>query len=220
MDRICSHCLHLAGNTGGVLFPEIYVGCFRDSGDRDNRVMEAQQFIAAEEAHFSIKQCVDKCTDEGYMYAGLQYTGECFCGNVYNTYGEGDSCNSPCKHGGGYCGGGWQNSVYEAVQGAYVGCFVDYWDKRAMTERLDDGMSIKGCIDACAKAKEKYSHAGLQWGKECFCGNDGEYNYHGEDTNEPNNGCNMDCENGGGTCGGSGRNSVFRTDGNGIWTDI
>merc|ERR1719395_463644 len=34
--------------------------------------------------------CFEKCSAEGYAYAGLQYKQECWCGNSYGRYGKAD----------------------------------------------------------------------------------------------------------------------------------
>ena len=52
-----------------------------------------------------------------YLYAGVQYTSECFCGNSYGKYGSlpESSCNMPCSgNKTQICGGTWSNSVYKA----------------------------------------------------------------------------------------------------------
>ena len=51
----------------------------------------------------------------GYLYAGLQYSKECFCGDRFGVYGKESetACNSPCpgnpKE---RCGGFLTNRVY------------------------------------------------------------------------------------------------------------
>ena len=49
------------------------------------------------------------CAAMGYRYMGLQYAGECWCGNSYGRYGvETRGCNN--------CNiniGGWRNCVFE-----------------------------------------------------------------------------------------------------------
>ena len=53
---------------------------------------------------------------QGFQYAGVQHSSECFCGNEYDKYGRaaaGD-CNMACAgNSSQICGGGWRNSVYK-----------------------------------------------------------------------------------------------------------
>ena len=59
---------------------------------------------------------------QGWPFAGLQYSKECFCGNYYNRYGAADNCNMEC---GGddtqTCGGGYANQVYRVGRNARQG---------------------------------------------------------------------------------------------------
>ena len=46
------------------------------------------------------------------MYAGTQYSKECFCGNEYDRYGEADNCDMTCSgEKDQICGGSWAMSV-------------------------------------------------------------------------------------------------------------
>ncbi|TMQ16862.1 MAG: hypothetical protein E6J90_23095, partial [Deltaproteobacteria bacterium] len=82
-----------------------YLGCFTDDASR--------ALPAAQGGGFGIQACVDRCGNLGYSYAGLQWYDQCFCGNAlgYSQVGDGE-CNTPCKSGGGACGGAWRNSIY------------------------------------------------------------------------------------------------------------
>ncbi len=85
--------------------PDPYQGCYTDE---PNRALGYQP-----EGSFGIKACIDRCRSEGFAYAGLQYGGECYCGDAlgYARVDDGE-CDSPCVDGGGTCGGSWRNSVY------------------------------------------------------------------------------------------------------------
>merc|ERR1712176_493558 len=86
-----------------------YIGCFIDNEDRDLP-------DNGEGDQHGIESCRERCSSEGYKYAGLQYYDECFCGNSYGTYGETaeSDCNKSCRVGDGICGGSWRNSVYRS----------------------------------------------------------------------------------------------------------
>ena len=44
--------------------------------------------------------------------------GQIYCGNDYGKHGIGFGCTSPCQaDSGSICGGSWQNSIYEIIEG-------------------------------------------------------------------------------------------------------
>lgn len=98
--------------------PTGYQGCFTDDG---NRALNGWSG-----GGFSIQGCINQCASLGYLYAGSQWYDECWCGNSlgYSQVGDGE-CNTPCNYGGGYCGGGWHNSIYGTGAGGSGG---GYWN--------------------------------------------------------------------------------------------
>jgi len=84
-----------------------YIGCYRDNAHRDlPRYMGWQRALSS-------SRCNSLCGKAGYLYAGLQDRGQCFCGNKYGHWGKANNCNEQCtgdkKE---KCGGGWANSVW------------------------------------------------------------------------------------------------------------
>jgi hypothetical protein len=81
-----------------------FLGCFKDTKKRD---------LPARKSNFKAgnrEQCFQQCSEAGFQYAGLQWTGECHCGNEYGQYGSADQCN--CERGSkkfGY----WQQCIYD-----------------------------------------------------------------------------------------------------------
>ncbi len=92
---------------GTVLGDTSYLGCFKDSNNRD---LSGFTFNSDQ---MTTKLCLDTCRQKGFKYAGLEYSRYCFCGNSYGKLGKANNCNMPCsgaqKE---ICGGGWANSVY------------------------------------------------------------------------------------------------------------
>lgn len=88
-------------------------GCFVDQGARDLEHFAGD--IPGNRAS-SIEYCKDRCKDRGYVYAGLQYHHQCFCGNSFGKYGQdlsGNSCNKQCRdRQKNTCGGSWRNNIY------------------------------------------------------------------------------------------------------------
>ena len=87
----------------------------------------------------------------------------------------------------------------------YVGCFVD--QPIPMDRDLSGLFShgAHGSIANCRSYCREYYYFGLQYAKECYCGN--EYGSHGR---APEDECNMTCFNANQICGGILRNSVYR----------
>lgn len=94
------------------------------------------------------------------------------------------------------------------VRGKAMGCFVDSRDKRILKGHA---MQLKHntpalCVDICYQ--RGYMHAGVQYGKECFCGND----ELPENDNVSDGDCSMDCVGDSRIkCGGYLRISIYQT---------
>ncbi|CAM9651077.1 unnamed protein product, partial [Phaeothamnion confervicola] len=71
-----------------------YVGCF---GDRVGARTMPHQMASVATSKTPVTTCVSRCRAAGYPYAGLEYGGECWCGNSYNRYGESTACTMPCS---------------------------------------------------------------------------------------------------------------------------
>ena len=93
--------------------PMKFLGCYEDS--RFNRDFTGKIAWAA---HRSPKLCLQFCDGGGYQYFGLQYGGECFCGNSYGKHKKliDSKCDVPCRDDDSeMCGGDLANSVYEIL---------------------------------------------------------------------------------------------------------
>ncbi|CAH1796230.1 unnamed protein product, partial [Owenia fusiformis] len=66
-----------------------FLGCFYDKKTRDL----AGGFLT--DSSMTVELCLQYCNEKGYMYAGLQYWKECYCGNTFGRYGA--SPQSECK---------------------------------------------------------------------------------------------------------------------------
>ncbi|XP_046857607.1 uncharacterized protein LOC124451009 [Xenia sp. Carnegie-2017] len=88
---------------------EAYQGCFKDQ--KPNRDMK-KHFAKFE---MTPEWCVHTCKEDGYRFAGVQYSYLCFCGNKFGKYGRvsDTECRSRCygdKNR--FCGSFWHNSIY------------------------------------------------------------------------------------------------------------
>ena len=65
---------------------------------------------------------------QGYLYAGVQFGSQCFCGNEYDKYGEASNCNMECRGDKKQlCGGVWANQVYQAGKRAMILVFWGFY---------------------------------------------------------------------------------------------
>lgn len=86
--------------------------CFIDGADRD---MQFRVNNIPDGIGNSIQYCLDQCFSNGYQYAGIQYTRECYCDNEFGKYGQAplSDCNRDCADGSeNKCGGSWRNNIY------------------------------------------------------------------------------------------------------------
>ena len=64
----------------------------------------------------TIETCIRKCMRKNFAFAGVQYGGQCWCGNTLPGAGDrrpSSECNNPCSGDENQmCGGGLRNNVY------------------------------------------------------------------------------------------------------------
>ena len=146
-----------------------YVGCFKDSYDRDL----PHQVHHYTGATLSPRRCLLSCNLLGYRYAGLQQR-ECWCGSEKGKHGavEAGQCNAHCevvRQGllsglltsaeqkaemarlqPSTCGGGFANSIYDNVHPETSGAY-----QKALTApaevRYVKGKADESCDSACQR---------------------------------------------------------------------
>ncbi|CAM9864281.1 unnamed protein product [Pylaiella littoralis] len=69
-----------------------YIGCYADV--QSARIFELK--IDSSDS-MTVSTCMELCEDTEYMYYGVQWGRECWCGNAFDTYGESDSCDYDCE---------------------------------------------------------------------------------------------------------------------------
>ena len=114
--------------------------CYIDAGDRDLPKFER----IPRNQDSSIQWCKNRCKAKGYIYAGVQWYEQCFCGNEFGKHGispnQGD-CKTKCHDKeGNICGGGWRNNVYLS---GLVEPKNDAEDRKEKLERRDEGSNSK-----------------------------------------------------------------------------
>ena len=94
-----------------------YLGCFKDQqknwlAGANTQGRDLKGFTTKDTGMTSAR-CIAVCRNQGFTYAGTQYSTQCFCGNAYGRSGAANNCDMAC--GGNpaeMCGGYWANSVY------------------------------------------------------------------------------------------------------------
>jgi len=159
-----------------------YKGCYTDNVPQ--RVLSGKTI--ADDA-MTLTKCATTCSASGYTWFGVEYGSQCYCGTGLDTastkVSEGE-CDMKCTgDDSAKCGGPNRLNVYHATTGTAVGsnletvgefryasCWTDDVNDRSLTAvdwRTDD-MTIEKCADKC----EEYSYFGLEFGRECYCGDE------------------------------------------------
>lgn len=181
----------------------------------------------------TVGQCVTACSAQNYKYAGVEYGGECWCGNAFTAgavQAKIGDCNMPCNDNGTeYCGGPSRLNVYQKGGSAstttttlpttptttpgtpgntttpvspvnpsttttttttssptatptgpsrkpvvstnwqYQGCWTEATNSRALTGKTfaNDTMTLESCAKFC----DTFTYFGVEYGRECYCGN-------------------------------------------------
>ncbi|KAK3301691.1 WSC domain-containing protein [Chaetomium strumarium] len=176
----------------------------------------------------TIPDCEAYCTGLSFTLWGLEYSGECYCGD---TLAQGSfpafstDCTMACAGDATTtCGGPNRLSLYGAsaeppavtpyphpeVAGPpqYMGCWTEVAGVRALPGASgfsETDMTVGGCADYCLNSG--FVWFGLEYGAECYCGNALDANSTAAAETE----CAMPCS-GDATavCGGSDRISVYQ----------
>ena len=89
--------------------------------DGPNRILPFK--AVASGGRMTVEKCKKLCfQDNDYLYAGVQYASECWCGNeTPNTPAPQRECSWRCS--GDYsqkCGGPWRMNVYQGTSGSVL----------------------------------------------------------------------------------------------------
>lgn len=147
--------------------------------------------------HYSSTLTTQECSQlcEGYTYYGVEYAGECYCGNEIASgafrAAAVEDCDVPCLGDSTQmCGGSMKLNVFSRTAGPvssapghpepadivypYVGagCYHEPADARILTYLVaaSSKMTKEMCFYNCYA--RGFKHAGLENGNECWCGNE------------------------------------------------
>jgi len=186
--------------------------------------------------NMTVENCVNFCNKQNYIYAGVEYGQECYCGNVISNGGTTASdsdCSFPCTgNANEICGAGSRLNLYKSSAmpppppiiapnyGPWVslGCYSDNTATRTLTvgTAVHGGVSnnsVQSCADACFSSG--YPLAGVEYSQECYCGSG--FSNGGAPT--PAGDCSMVCSgNSSEFCGGPDRLNVYNYTGTNLPT--
>jgi hypothetical protein len=189
-----------------------YQGCWTDYGLRK---LAGLSYV--DSVNMTEENCIDFCNTRNYTYAGVEYGQECYCGYLIgagSAQAENSECSFACPGATDQpCGAGYRLSVFHNTLGnapvvnpgppdaRSLGCYIDSVYNRSLPvfQASKDGMTVSDCTSSCRLAG--YSLAGLEYSRECFCGD-----VFAESATSTDEGCDMICA-GNSTefCGGSAR---------------
>jgi len=164
------------------------VGCFTDIST--SRTLAATSLI---QDPMTIEACIHFCQNAGYIYAGVEYSRECYCDSTTQIPSQPVSlsdCSMPCSgNTNETCGGPDVLNVFldnaipppvivrsvNGTQGGlwtYQGCFTDAVSARTLGNgvNIPTGTTAESCTAAC-QAAGGFTLAGLENGHECWCDN-------------------------------------------------
>ncbi|NXC35133.1 WSCD2 protein, partial [Campylorhamphus procurvoides] len=154
-----------------------YIGCYVDNTRR--RTLRGMSFFDYKK--MTVFRCQDNCAERGYLYAGLEFGAECYCGHKIQAENASESeCNMECKgERSNTCGGINRLSIYRlelAQESArrygsaiFRGCFrrPDNVSIALPASQLMLNMSVDKCVDFCTEKEYPLSALAGTW---CHCG--------------------------------------------------
>ncbi|KAK1757402.1 WSC domain-containing protein [Echria macrotheca] len=202
-----------------------YLGCYRDNVD-SRRTLSSKTNSSD---GMTLEACAAFCS--GFNFFGTEYARECYCGYSLPSGFVADSadCNTPCSGNKvQICGSGdrlsvYRNSVYNTppptpshvprvssgagTSWVWTGCYTEVSGGRALKSAslARDDMTAQLCASFCGAEGTKMM--GLEYGRECWCGDSLEKGSAIATQAE----CDMVCAGDGGEyCGGKNRLDVYR----------
>lgn len=87
----------------GIVNGYSYIGCFTDSPSK--RGLRYAKYDSTTSPRMTVELCTNLCFKSGYIYAGLEYGGECFCDSTLANSSQlvteaappDTGCDIPCK---------------------------------------------------------------------------------------------------------------------------
>ncbi|KAI0697984.1 copper radical oxidase [Cytidiella melzeri] len=163
----------------------IPLGCYTDNVNGAGRTLASASFTNT--TGMTTESCISFCDQQGFVYAGTEFSQECYCGDFFANGGTNTTasdCNMACTgNSAEICGAGNRLSVFwsgvtpppppstVASVGLWesLGCYSD-GAPRTLTVTMDPTgpNSIETCTASCFNAG--YPLAGTEFADECYCG--------------------------------------------------
>ncbi|KAK7934123.1 hypothetical protein WMY93_005019 [Mugilogobius chulae] len=154
-----------------------YIGCYVDNTQK--RALRGISFFDYKK--MTVFRCQDNCAERGYMFAGLEFGAECYCGHKIQASNASESeCNMQCKgEKSNLCGGANRLSIYrlelsqESARryGSAIlkGCFhkPDNVTLALPFSAVIQNMSVDKCVDMCTEREKTLA---VLAGDRCHCG--------------------------------------------------
>ncbi|KFY86890.1 hypothetical protein V498_07353 [Pseudogymnoascus sp. VKM F-4517 (FW-2822)] len=183
------------------------MGCYNDVST--SRTLEKQIIIPNQNTILTREICQNACEKAGYIYSGVEYTHQCWCGyGVFGKVAAQSSCSSKCPGDKSQlCGGSDRINVMMRPQSRSLGCYSDDVNKRTLRYQMTIAnaatlMTPDLCRNTCLT--KGFIYSGVEYGKQCFCDDE----LYG--TGAPASGCTMACPgNSAAACGGSSRLNIY-----------
>ncbi|XP_028852978.1 sialate:O-sulfotransferase 2 [Denticeps clupeoides] len=154
-----------------------YIGCYID--DTQKRSLRGVSFFDYKK--MTVFRCQDNCAERGYLYAGLEFGAECYCGHKIQGQNTSENeCNMECKGEKiNLCGGANRLSIYRLElsqesarrygSALFKGCFhrPDNVTLALPVSAVIEKMSVDKCVDMCT---EKELVLAALSGDHCLCG--------------------------------------------------
>jgi len=167
---------------GAVTNGWAYLGC---ANETTPRALSGASYSS--NTAMTVENCQAFCSSSSNNYglAGVEYGGECYCGNGLQSYSSVgyDGCNMACTgNKTELCGGPSRLSVYNLTTyvppttvkhvGTYLsqGCYNEASNGRLLSGASytnQSGMTVESCVKFCQASGATY--AGLEYGRECYC---------------------------------------------------
>jgi hypothetical protein len=162
----------------GVVVPQNvngyqYVDTFVD----EPRVLPTRHYLQ----DVTVASCISACSGSGFPYAGVEYGNECWCGTAVPSGTTGGlQASMPCAGDSTqYCGGSNALQVYHGTPVPVVlstgftnGVCVKGSTSGARTLSVSIPTTATMTITECATACASYTYYGVEYGNECYCGNE------------------------------------------------
>ncbi|KAG9312684.1 WSC-domain protein [Chiua virens] len=196
-------------------------GCWTD--DVGDRTLSSASYANA--TGMTVESCISFCStgSNAYIYAGVEYADECYCGNSFTagaTNVSSTDCDMTCAGDSTeYCGASDRLNVYWSGAnpppppitvpsvGSWVslGCYNDSVADRALSYGAAvSNVTVESCTAACQNAG--YTFAGMEYADQCYCGSILDYG----SAPTPLTECDMTCDgNSSEYCGGPDRLNLY-----------